>query len=77
LCLLLYAQSALFAAPEVHHPTGHCCLLCHIGSLPFLTIATAALIVTIAVVERLIPIPDCEPAHDVLLRANSSRAPLA
>lgn len=78
LCLMFYAQSAaLLAAIEPHHATGHCCLLCHVGSLPFLEIATPASIAPIAVVERLIPIPDFQASHDVLLSANSSRAPPA
>lgn len=77
LCLMFYMQSALFAAPDAHHATGHCCLLCHIGSLPFLSITAAAPVAPIVVVARLISNPDFQASHDVLLSANSSRAPPA
>jgi hypothetical protein len=78
ICLMFYAQSAaLFAAIEPHHDTGHSCLLCHVGSLPFLEIATPAPIAPIVVVERLVANPDFEASRDVLLNANSSRAPPA
>jgi hypothetical protein len=73
---MFYAQSAaLLAAIEPHHSTEHCCLLCHVGSLPFLETITEPPIAPIVVMERLIPDPDFEASHDVLLNANSSRAP--
>jgi len=35
--LTIAAQSsALSAKHEAHHAPGHCCLLCHVGPLPFL-----------------------------------------
>jgi hypothetical protein len=78
LCLMVYAQSvALFGAPEVHHAGGHCCLLCHVGTLPFLQITTGTGTAPIALVGRLISNPDFQASHDVLLTANSSRAPPA
>ena len=78
LCLMVYAQSvALFAPPETHHTSGHCCLLCHLGTLPFLQVTTGASVAPIVLVERLIPNSDFEASHDVLLTANSSRAPPA
>ena len=78
LCLMVVAQSAaLFGATETHHSAGHCCPLCHLGSMPFVHITTAASIAPVAVVERLIPNPDVEASRDVLLNANSSRAPPA
>jgi hypothetical protein len=78
LCLAFYAQSAaLFSTLEPHHVTGHCCVLCHIGSLPFLEIAALGHFSPIIAVERLIAHPDFHASHDVLLTANSSRAPPA
>ena len=51
LCLIAYTQSAaILSAGEPHHDTGHCCLLCHIGSLPFLEMATSPPVATIIVV---------------------------
>lgn len=78
LCLIVYAQSVpLFAPPEPHHATDHCCLLCHVGSLPFLQVTTSAAVSPVVLVERLIPSPDSEASHDALLSANTSRAPPA
>jgi len=78
LCLMVCAQTAaVFASVEPHHATGHCCVLCHIGSIPFLETAARAFFAPIVVVERLIHNPDFEASHDVLLTANSSRAPPA
>ena len=76
LCLMVFAQSAAVSADSLtHHSAGHCCPLCHLGSLPFLHVTTAASIAPVELIERLIPIPDSEASRDVLLTANSSRAP--
>jgi hypothetical protein len=72
-----YAQSAALAAPEAHHASGHCCPLCHLGSLPFLHITTTSSVNPVDHVERLILNPDFEASHDVQLTSNSSRAPPA
>ena len=78
LCLMVFAQSAaVLSAIEPHHDTGHCCLLCHVGALPFLEITSPTPVAPIVVVERLIADPDFEASRDVLLNANSSRAPPA
>jgi hypothetical protein len=78
LCFMVFAQSAaLLSAIEPHHATGHCCLLCHVGSLHFLETAAPASIAPILVVERLLHDPDLQTSHDVLLNSNSSRAPPA
>jgi hypothetical protein len=76
LCVVVLAQSAaLLSAIEPHHATGHCCVLCHVGSLPFLESSAPASLAPNVIVERLIPIPDFEAWHDVLIKSNSSRAP--
>jgi hypothetical protein len=42
-CLIVFAQSAAVAAQfEAHHAAEHCCLLCHVGALPFLQVAAAS-----------------------------------
>jgi hypothetical protein len=74
--LLFLAQSAaLLQAIEPHHSTEHCCLLCHVGSLPFVETEIAMPAAPIVVVDRLVMPPDFQASHDVLLNANSSRAP--
>jgi hypothetical protein len=78
LCVMVFAQSAaLFSAIEPHHATGHCCILCHVGSLPFLGTGGVVAVAPTLRVERLSPNSDHQSTHDVLLNANSSRAPPA
>src|SRR6516225_5052831 len=75
LCAVFAQSAALELGYERHSSSQHCCLLCHLGPLPFLqeTIASAA--------EPLVAIawlPDTtqrEGKHEVLLSADSSRAP--
>lgn len=74
--LMLYAQLAvLFAQPETHQAAGHCCVLCHLGTLPFLHVAAGPPPSPIVVVERLVSSRGPEALRDVLLNVNSSRAP--
>ena len=43
LCATVLAQStALAAQNESHHSPDHCCLLCHVGPLPFLQTSVSA-----------------------------------
>lgn len=78
LCVTVYAQSAaLLAAIEPHHATGHCCVLCHVGSLPFLEIASIGSVAPIVILEGFVANSDFASSHDVLLGTNSSRAPPA
>src|SRR5581483_7644913 len=45
LCLLALAQVSAFAsANEQHHSQDHCCLLCHVGPLPFLQTNVSAVV---------------------------------
>jgi hypothetical protein len=75
-CLFVHAQvAALCAAPEPHHAAQHCCLLCHIGSLPFLQVSSSPSIAPVALVERLLHKSDCGAPAEVKARSNSSRAP--
>jgi len=77
-CLTLMGQSlALASQGESHHAPDHCCLLCHVGPLPFLQTTVTATVMPIFLVVWLAPAPDFSPAHQVLLSAISSRGPPA
>jgi hypothetical protein len=77
-CLTLCGQSlALASQEESHHAPDHCCLLCHVGPLPFLQTAVTATVTPIFLVAWLAPVPDFELAHQAPLFASSSRGPPA
>jgi len=77
-CLVLAAQSAGFAsANEQHHSQDHCCLLCHVGPLPFLHTNASAVVAPSFSVVWLEPAQDLIATPDVLLTTSSSRAPPA
>ena len=43
LCVTVRAQSSALSAPgESHRSPDHCCLLCHLGPLPFLQTSVSA-----------------------------------
>jgi hypothetical protein len=75
-CLTLLGQSlALASQEESHHAPDHCCLLCHVGPLPFLQTTVTAAMAAVFLAIWLAPTLDCERAHQVLLSAISSRGP--
>ena len=75
-CLTLLGQSlALASQEESHHAPDHCCLLCHVGPLPFLQTTVTAAMAPVFLAIWLAPTLACEPAHQVLLSAVSSRGP--
>ena len=75
-CLTLLGQSfALASQEESHHAPDHCCLLCHVGPLPFLQTTVTGTTTPVFLAIWLAPTLDCEPAHQVLLSATSSRGP--
>ena len=77
-CLMLMGQSlALASQEESHHAADHCCLLCHAGPLPILQTTATATVTPVFLVAWLAPVPNFEPAHQVLLSASSSRGPPA
>jgi hypothetical protein len=77
-CLTLMGQSlALASQEESHHAPDHCCLLCHVGPLPFLQTSVTASVTPIFSIAWLAPTPDCQAAHQVLLSPSSSRGPPA
>lgn len=76
LCVTIAAQSsALDPRHESHHAPGHCCLVCHLGSLPYLRTSVPAAVTPVFLVTWLAATPDFQPFHDVLLTASCSRAP--
>ena len=75
-CLTLLGQSlALAFQEESHHAPDHCCLLCHVGPLPFLQTIVTATVTPVFLIAWLAPAPDFELARFVLLFASSSRGP--
>ena len=75
-CLTLLGQSlALASQEESHHAPDHCCLLCHVGPLPFLQTNATAAVTPVFLVAWLAPTPAFKTAYQVLLSASSSRGP--
>jgi hypothetical protein len=78
LCLVLAAQTAGFAsANDEHRNQGHCCLLCHVGPLPFLHTNVSALVAPAFRVIWLEPPQDLVATPEILCPIRSSRAPPA
>jgi len=78
LCLFLVAQSTAFAsATRPHHAEDHCCLLCHVGPLPFLNTNVSAVAVPVLSMVWMESAPDLILAHEVFLSTSYSRGPPA
>ena len=78
LCVTLVAQSsALSAQSESHHSPDHCCLLCHVGPLPFLQTSVSATLTPHFQMVWLAPQADAEAPSDRQLLPRPSRAPPA
>ncbi len=76
LCVTVLAQStALSAESESHHAADHCCLLCHVGPLPFLQTSVAATLAPVFQVVWPAPPVRVERPSDVLVVPRASRAP--
>jgi hypothetical protein len=74
--LVVWAQSSKLASqPGRHHARDHCCLLFHLGPLPFLEPAITCAVTPVFVSGGLPATPDFNPAREVPLAATSSRAP--
>ncbi len=77
-CLTLLGQSlAMVSQDESHHGPDHCCLLCHVGPLPFVETTVTARITPVFLVVWLAPAADFEPTRPAPLLAISSRGPPA
>lgn len=78
LCVTVLAQSsALSAQSESHHSSDHCCLLCHVGPLPFLQTSVSATLAPNFQVVWLASPTRVETTSDVLVIPTPSRAPPA
>jgi hypothetical protein len=76
LCLLVLAQSAAFAsANEMHRSQDHCCLLCHVGPLPFLHTAVLPEVAPVLAVVWLEFRQESEATHEPQLAIRTSRGP--
>ena len=78
LCATMLAQSAaLSAQSESHHSPDHCCLLCHVGPLPFLQTNVSVMLSPDFQVVWLAPPAQFETPSDIRLVPSPSRAPPA
>jgi hypothetical protein len=76
LCVTMLAQSsALSTQDQPHRSPDHCCLLCHVGPLPFLQTSITAMLAPVFQVVWLAPPPHFETTSDVRLVPSPSRAP--
>jgi len=78
LCGVAATQSAaLTSTHEQHRCYDHGCLICHVGSLPFLESIGPAPLAPVLRVQWLESAPDFEAAHEASSAPGSSRAPPA
>ena len=76
LCLMVLGQSAALAGQtESHHGPDHCCLLCHVGPIPFLQTSVSAVLAPVFQVVWLAPTAQFEFTSDVRSIPSPSRAP--
>jgi hypothetical protein len=76
LCVTVLAQSsALSGQTESHHSPDHCCLLCHVGPLPFLQTSVSAVLAPALQIVWMAPPARLETVSDVLVIPAPSRAP--
>lgn len=75
-CLVVFAQSASLSAQfESHHATDHCCLLCHVGAIPFLQVAVASRLTPVFREVWFAPPVDVVMAGESVPLIRASRAP--
>lgn len=76
LCLTVWSQAAALAAEgEQHHPSDHCCLLCHVGPLAILQTPAAAVPAPLFAVVWLVPLSHFVGNYSAPVAHRSSRAP--
>ena len=76
LCVTVRAQSSALSAPgESHRSPDHCCLLCHVGPLPFLQTTVSAAWAPVFQVVWLASSAIFETISDIRLVPCPSRAP--
>jgi len=75
-CLLVLGQTAALASQfESHHSAEHCCMLCHVGALPFLQVAVASTLAPVFRKVWLAPRPETTTVREAAHVIQSSRAP--
>lgn len=78
LCLVVLTQSAEFtSANEIHGSQDHCCLLCHVGPLPFLNTTLLPSMTPVLAIVRLEFRQELTAVPERALTAHSSRGPPA
>ena len=78
LCVTGLAQfSALIGQPENHRSSDHCCLLCHVGPLPFLEASASSAIAPVFEMVWMTPVTGAATTHDAFLPSSPARAPPA
>jgi hypothetical protein len=78
LCLVVLTQSAEFtSANEIHGSQDHCCLLCHVGPLPFLNTTLLPSMTPVLAIIRLEFRQEFTALLEPALTAHSSRGPPA
>lgn len=76
LCVTIAAQStAISSEHQQHRSTDHCCLLCHVGPLPFLHTGVAVTVTPVLAVAWIAHQSESESDDDGILVTGSSRAP--
>ena len=76
LCVTGLSQfAALVGEPESHRSSDHCCLLCHVGPLPFLEASIASSVAPVFEVVWLTPSTAIAATHEVLFAERPARAP--
>ena len=75
---VLQAQTSSFSADNLHHhPSEHCCALCHAGPMPLVRPAPAVATAPMLPLARVEPAPESDAPRDEPVRATHSRAPPA
>ncbi len=78
LCLLVLTQcAALTSANQQHGAQEHCCLLCHVGPLPFLHTGILPVAAPVLAMAWLEPDRQFQAAPDPQAAALASRGPPA
>ena len=78
LCATVAMQSAsLSEQTRSHQSTDHCCLLCHVGPLPFLQTRVSAVLAPVFQVVWMAAPPRVETVADERIVPSPSRAPPA
>jgi hypothetical protein len=75
LCVTALAQSSALANNESHRAPNHCCLLCHVGPLPFLQTSVSTAWTPVFQVVWLASPATLETISDFQLVPCPSRAP--